>query len=73
MSTAWAKHCDWSLGFDEKSPVFDGTLDWRHSFFLTGRAARKEIYFASESPENQRLLLAATEREWKKWEEHKAT
>ena len=44
-----------------------------HSIFLTGRAARKEVYFASESPENQRLLLAAMEREWKKWEEHKAT
>ena len=41
-------------------------------FFLTGRAARKEVYFASESPENQRLLLAAMAREWKKWEEHKA-
>ena len=25
--------------------------------FLTGRAARKEVYFASQSPENQRLLL----------------
>ena len=25
------------------------------------------------SPENQRLLLAAMAREWKKWEEHKAT
>ena len=33
--------------------------DWRHSIFLTGRAARKEVYFASESPENQRLLLGA--------------
>ena len=42
-------------------------------FFPIGRAARKEVYFASESPENQRLLLAAMEREWKKWEEHKAT
>ena len=31
-------------------------------FILTGRAARKEVYFASESPENQRLLLAAMER-----------
>ena len=38
-------------------------------FFLTGRAARKEVYFASESPENQRLLLAAMEREWKKWKD----
>ena len=47
--------------------------DWRHSIFLTGRAARKEVYFASESPENQRLLLGAMAREWKKWEEHKAT
>ena len=68
MSTAVAKHCDWSLGFDEKGPVFDGAQDWRHSV-----AARKEVYFASESPENQGLLLAAMEREWKKWEEHKAT
>ena len=43
-------------------------------FFLTGRAARKKVYFASESPANQRLLLVAMEREWKKWEEqHKAT
>ena len=67
MSTALAKHCGWSLGFDERGPVFDGTQDWR------GRAARKEVYFASESPENQRLLLAAMEREWRKWEEHKAT
>ena len=47
--------------------------DWHHSIFLTGRAARKDIYFASESPENQRLLLGAMAREWKKWEEHKAT
>ena len=73
MSTAVAKHCDWSLGFDERGPVFDGTQDCRHSVFLTGPAARKEVYFSSESPENQRLLLAAVEREWKKWEEHKAT
>ena len=41
--------------------------DWRHSIFLTGRAARKEVHFASESPENQRLLLGSA-REWKKWE-----
>ena len=47
--------------------------DWRHSIFLTGRAARKEDHFASESPKNQRLLLAAMAREWKTWEEHKAT
>ena len=73
MSTVVANHCDWSLGFEEKGPVFDGDQDWRHSFFLTRRAASKEVYFASESPENQRLLLAAMEREWKKWEEHKAT
>ena len=53
--------------------MFDETQDWRRSIFLTGRAAKKEVYFASESPENQRLLLAAMEREWKKWEEHKAT
>ena len=58
MSTALAKHCDWSLGFDGRSPVFDETQDWRHSIFLTGRAARIEVYFASESPENQRLLQA---------------
>ena len=73
MSTALAKHCDWSLGFDESGPVFDGTQDWRHSVFLTGRAVRKEVNFVSESPANQRLLHAAMEREWKKWEEHKAT
>ena len=46
--------------------------DWHHSIFLTGREARKEVYFASESPENQ-WLLAAMEGEWRKWEEHKAT
>ena len=40
---------------------------------MTGRAARKEIRFASKSPENQRFLLAAMAREWKKWDEHKAT
>ena len=73
MSTALAKHCDCSLGFDERGPVFDGTQDWRHSIFLTGLAARKEVYFASESQENQRLLHAVMESEWKKWEEHKAT
>ena len=73
MTTIAAKHCDWSLDFDERGPVFDGAQDWRRSVFLTGRAAKKEVYFASESPENQRLLLAAMEREWKKWEEHKAT
>ena len=33
----------------------------------------EDVYFASESPENQRLLLAAMERECRKWEEHKAT
>ena len=66
MSTAVAKHCDWPLDFDERGPVFDGAQDWRHSVFLTGRAARKAVYFASESPENQRLMLAAMEREWKK-------
>ena len=54
--------------------MFDAiNKDWRHSSFLTGRAARKEVHFASESPENQRLLLAAMAREWKKWDEHKAT
>ena len=72
MTITVAKHGDWSLDFDERGPVFDGAQDWRHSVFLTGRAARK-VYFASESPANQRLLLAAMEREWKKWEEHKAT
>ena len=72
MSTAVVKLCDWSLEFDERGLVFDGTQDGRHSVLLTGRAARK-VYFASESPANQRLLLAAMEREWKKWEEHKAT
>ena len=68
-----ANDLDWlrlrSLGFDERGSVSKET----HSIFLTGRAARKEVYFASESPENQRLLPAAMEREWKKWEEHKAT
>ena len=73
MTTAVAKHGDWSLGFDERGPVFDRIQDWRHSIFLTRRAARKEVYFAFESPENKRLLLAAMEREWKKWEGHKAT
>ena len=59
---------------DERGPIFDEiTKDWRHSIFLTGRAARKEIHFASRSPENLRLLLGAMPREWKKWEEHKAT
>ena len=29
MSTALAKHCDWSLGFDERGPVFDETQDVR--------------------------------------------
>ena len=74
MSTALAKHCDWSLGFDERGPVFDGTQGWRHSIFLTGRAARKEVSFCCRiSFEGQRLLLAAMEREWKKWGEHEAT
>ena len=74
MSTALAKGCEWSLGVDERGPVFDElTKDWRHSIFLTGRAARKEVHFASESPESQRLLIAAMSREWKKWKEHKAT
>ena len=67
MSTDLANHCDRSLGFDEGGPVFHGCQNWRHSMFLTRRAARKEVHFASESPENQRLLLAAMEREWKKW------
>ena len=60
MSTALEKGCDWSLGFDGRGPVIDEiNKDRRHSIFLTGRAARKEVYFASESPENQRLLLGA--------------
>ena len=68
MSTALAKSCDWSLGIDGRGSVFDEiNKDWRHSIFLTGRAARKETYFASESTENQRLLLAAMARDWKKW------
>ena len=25
LARALAKHCDWSLGFDERGPVFDGT------------------------------------------------
>ena len=54
MSTTVAKHCDWSFSFGEKGPVFDGAQDWRHSVSLTGRAARKEVHFASKSPENQR-------------------
>ena len=71
MSTALSKNCDWSLGFDERFPIFDEiNKDWHHSIFLT---ARKEVYFVSESPKDQRLLLAAMEREWRKWEEHKAT
>ena len=41
MTTTVAKHDDWSLDFDERGPVFDGAQDWRHSVFLTGRAARK--------------------------------
>ena len=74
MSAALEKGCDWSLGFDGRGRVFDEiNEDWRHSIFPTGRAARKEVYFASESPENQRLLLAAMARERNKWEEHKAT
>ena len=73
-SAALEKGCDWSLEFDGRGAVFaEINKDWRHSIFLTGRAARKEIYFASESPENQRLLLGAVTREWQKWEEHKAT
>ena len=57
MSTALAKSCGWSLGVDERGPAFDEiNKDWRHSIFLTGRAAREEVHFASESPENQRLL-----------------
>ena len=39
MSTALTKSCDWSLGFDVRVPVFDEIKDWRHSIFLTGRAA----------------------------------
>ena len=74
MSAALEKGCDWSLGFDGRGPVFDEiNKDWRHSIFLTGRAARKQVHFASDAPENQRLLVGAMAREWKKWEEHKAT
>ena len=42
-------------------------------FFSQDARQEKKVHFASESPENQRLLLAAMAREWKKWEEHKAT
>ena len=73
ISTALTKSCDWSLGVAERSHTFgEITKDWSHSIFLTGRAARKEVHFASVSPEKQRLLLGAMAREWKKWEEHKA-
>ena len=42
MSTALAKSCDWSLGVDERGTMFDKiNKGWRHSIFLTGRAARK--------------------------------
>ena len=65
MSTALAKSCDWSLGVDERGPIFDEiTKDWRHSIYLTGRAARKEVHFASESlQKHQRLLLGAMGKE----------
>ena len=64
----------WSLGADGNGPLFEEIpRNWRHTVFLTGRAARKEVQFASESSENQRLLLAAMACEWKKWKEHKAT
>ena len=64
MSTTLAKSYVWSLGVDEGGPLFDEiSKDWRHSIFLTKRGATKEIRFASESPENQRLLLAAMTRE----------
>ena len=60
MSTVLEKGCDWALGFDGRGSVLDEiNKDWHHSIFLTERAARKEVYFASESPENQRLLLGA--------------
>ena len=42
-------------------------------FFSQDVRQEKRFIFASESPENQRLLLAAMAREWKKWEKHKAT
>ena len=74
MSTALAKHCDWSLGFDERGPMFDEiNKNWHHSIFLERRTARKEVHFASKSSKNQRLLLAAMEREWRKLEEYKGT
>ena len=68
ISTALTKSCDWSLGVAERShTIGEITKDWSHSIFLTGRAARKEVHFASVSPEKQRLLLGAMAREWKKW------
>ena len=74
MTTTLVKSSEWSLGVDEGARLFDEIPeDWRHSVFLTGRATAKEIRFASESPEDPRLLLAAMAREWRKWEEHKAT
>ena len=70
MSATLLKSNEWSLGNDERGPSFDQiSKDWRHSNFLTGRATAKEIRSAFESPENQRLLLAAMAREWMEREE----
>ena len=54
MSTTLGKTNGWSIGADESCPLLNEIpRDWRHSVFLTRRAARKQVYFASESPENQ--------------------
>ena len=74
MSAALEKGCNWSLGFDGRGPVFDEiNKDWRHPIFLTGRAARKEIYFCFRFSRESAFVAWGMAREWKKREKHKAT
>ena len=75
MSTALAKGCEWSLEVDERGPVIDekSTRIGATRFFSQDVWQEKRFILLPQSPENQRLLLAAMAREWKKWEEHKAT
>ena len=60
MTTTVAKHCDWSLDFEERGPVFDGAQDWRTRFFsLDVRQGKKSILL----PNLQRISVCCL-RPW---------
>ena len=60
MSTAVAKHCDWSLGFDERGPVLmEPRIGATRFFSLDVRQGRKSILL----PNLQRISVCCL-RQW---------